>query len=137
MPTPELAVQMAAAGAISRLRILFPQAAEMPEFRYFPSLTDKVGECPSLVGVVDPVIVCLVRYIDAQGLLLSGIIKEFQALDQDTTRVVMGAYRAARETVSQTTRSLLPNPVPPSQIVPPSQPVNPYRPGIIRPASVA
>ena len=137
MPTPELAVQMAAAGAISRLRILFPQAAEMPEFRYFPSLTDKVGECSICVGDVDPAIACLVQYIDSQGMLLSGIIREFQALDLDTTRVVTGAYRAAREAASQATRSLLPNPVPPSLLVPPSQPVSSYRPGIIRPASFA
>jgi hypothetical protein len=37
MPTPALAVQIAAAEAITRLRFQFPQVAEMQEFRHFPS----------------------------------------------------------------------------------------------------
>ena len=136
MPTPALAVQMAAAGAIGRLRSQFPQVGEMQEFCYFPSLSDTAGMLSSIVGDVDPTTARLIQYIDAQGLLLSGILKEFQAMDQDTTRVVTEAYRAARETASQTTRSLLPNPVPPSQLVPPSQSVNLFRPVNIHPNSI-
>ena len=136
MPTPALAVQMAAAGAIARLRSQFPQVAEMQEFFYFPSSSDIAGMFSSIVGDVDPTTTRLVQYIDAQGLLLSGILKEFLAIDQDTTRVVTEAYHAARQIASQTTRSLLPNPVPPSQLVPPSQSMNLYRPGIIHPNSI-
>ena len=54
MPTPALAVQMAAAGAIGRLRSQFPQVAGMQEFRFFPSLSDTAGMLPSIAGDVDP-----------------------------------------------------------------------------------
>ena len=127
---------MAAAGAIGCLRSQFPQIAKMQEFRYFPSSSDTTGRFSSIVGDVDPTTARLVQYIDAQGLLLSGILREFQAIDQDTTRVVTEAYHAAREIASQTTRPLLPNPVPPSQPVPPSPSVNLFRPVNIHPNSI-
>jgi hypothetical protein len=97
VPTPALAIQMAAAGALACLRSQFPQVAEMQEFCYLPSSSDIAGRFSSIVGDVDPTIARLVQYIDAQGLLLSGILREFQAIDTDTTRVVTEAYRAARE----------------------------------------
>jgi hypothetical protein len=143
MPTPALAVQIAAAEAITRLRYQFPQVAEMQEFRYFPSSSDAGCDFSSAVGDADPAIARLVQFIAAQGLLLAGIIREFQSIDRDTTRVVTEAYRDARQAASQTTISLLPNSVPPSRLVPPSQPVlpsqpvNPIQPGIIYPSYVA
>lgn len=137
MPTSVLAVQTAAAEAIFRLRFNLSKVAEMQEFRYFPSSSSAGCEFASAVGIADPTVAHLVQFIAAQGSLLAGILREFQAVDRDANRVVMEAYREARQVASQTTVPLLSNPVPPSQIVPPSQPVNPCQPGIIHPSYVA
>ena len=130
MPTPALAVQTAAAEAIGRLRFQFPQVAEMREFRYFPSVSSLGFEYPSTVEDADPAIARLVQFITTQGLLIGGILGEFKAMDKDTTRVVTEAYRETRQAATQTVNPMLPNPVPPSQLV------NPYRPGIINTHSI-
>ena len=74
MPTTALAVQTAAAETITRLRFQFPQVAEMREFRYFPSSSKAGGEFSSAVKEADPALARLVQFIDAQGLLIAGII---------------------------------------------------------------
>jgi hypothetical protein len=136
MPTPALAVQMAAAEAIALLRFKCPQVAEMREFRFFPAATSSSCEFSSPVEDADPTIACLVQFIAAQGLLLTGIREEFESVDRDTLRVVTEAHREARQTAPQTTRSLLPNPVPPSHLVPCSYSANLFRPGNIHPNSI-
>jgi hypothetical protein len=155
MPIPALAVQTAAAEAITRLRFQFPQVAEMQEFRYFPSSSDAGCDFRGAVEDADPAVARLAQFMAAQGLLIAVILREFQSIDRDTTRVVMEAYRNTRQAATPTTLPLLPNPVPPSQIVLPSQPVppsqpvlppqpvlpsqpvNPWQPGIIHPGSAA
>jgi hypothetical protein len=138
MPTSVLAVHTAAAEALARLRFYFPQVAEMREFRYFPSSSKAGGEFSSAVKEADPALARLVQFIDAQALLIAGIIREFQSLDRDNNRAITEAYRDARQATSQTTLPLLPNPEPPLQPVLPSQPVNPWQPpGIIHSSHVA
>jgi hypothetical protein len=128
MPTSVLAVHTAAAEALARLRFYFPQVAEMREFRYFPSSSKAGGEFSSAVKEADPALARLVQFIDAQALLIAGIIREFQSLDRDNTRAIMKAYHDAHQAASQITLPLLPNPEPPSQPVLPSQPVSPWQP---------
>jgi hypothetical protein len=123
-----LAVHTAAVEAITRLRFQFPQVAEMREFRYLPSLSKASREFFNAAGEVDPALARLVQFIEAQALLIAGIIREFQSLDRDNTRAITEAYRDARPAASQTTLPLLPNPEPPLQPVLPSQPVNPWHP---------
>jgi hypothetical protein len=128
MPTSVLAVHTAAAEALARLRFYFPQVAEMREFRYFPSSSKAGGEFSSAVKEANPALAHLVQLIDAQALLIGGIIREFQSIDRDTNRTITEAYRDARQAASPTTIPLLPNPVPPLQPVLPLQPVNPWQP---------
>ena len=68
--------------------------------------------------------------------MLFVILKELKAVDQDATRVVAEAYRAVRQVDPQSTQSLLPGSLPPSQLVLPSQPVDPYQPGDIHHNSI-
>ena len=138
MPTSVLAVHTAAVEAITRLRFQFPQVAEMREFRYLPSPSKASREFFNAAGEADPALARLVQFIEAQGLLIGGIIREFQSLGRDNNRAITEAYRDARQASSQTTLLLLPNPEPPLQPVPPSQPVNPWQPpGIIHSSYVA
>jgi hypothetical protein len=132
MPTSVLAIHTAAAEAITRLRFQFPQVAEMREFCYLPSPSKASREFFNAAGEADPALARLVQFIEAQGLLIGGIIQEFQSLDRDNNRAITEAYRDARQAASQTTLPLLPNPEPPSQ------PVNPWQPpGIIHSSYVA
>jgi hypothetical protein len=138
MPTTVLAVHTAIVEAITRLRFQFPQVAEMREFRYLPSPSKASREFFNSAGEADPALARLVQFIEAQGLLIGVIIREFQSLDRDNTRAITEAYREARQAASPTTLPLLPNPEPPSQPALPSQPVNPWQsPGIIHSSHVA
>jgi hypothetical protein len=120
MPTSVLAVHTAAAEALARLRFHFPQVTEMREFRHLPSSPKASREFSSAAGEADPALARLVQFIKAQGLLIGGIIREFQPLDRDNTQAITEAYRDARQAASPTTLPLLPNPEPPSQPVLPS-----------------
>src|SRR3954462_3234888 len=120
MPTAALAIQTAAAEAVSRLRFQFPQIREMREFRYFPNVSSFGCELPDTTKEADPAIVRLVQFSTAQGLLLGGILGEFKALDGGITQAVGAAYRAGRQGSSQAINPLLPNPVLSSQVMPPS-----------------
>ena len=83
MPTPALAIQTAAAAAISRLRSKFPQIGEMREFRYFPNASINGCEFADTTAEADPAIARLVQFITAQGLLLGEIIAGFHDMDSD------------------------------------------------------
>src|SRR4051812_8565916 len=111
MPTSALAIQMAAAEAVSRLRFKFPQIGEMREFRYFPNVSSFGCELADTTKEADPAIVRLVQFSTTQGLLLGGILAEFKALDSGVTQVVGAAYRAGRQGSAQAVDPLLPNPV--------------------------
>jgi hypothetical protein len=138
MPTSVLDVHTAAVEAITRLRFQFPQVAEMREFRYLPSPSKASREFFNAAGEADPALARLVQFIEAQGLLIGGIIREFQSLDRDNNRAITEAYRDARQAASQTPLPLLPKPEPSSQPVLPSQHMNPWQPpGIIYSSYVA
>src|SRR3954470_7308541 len=125
MPTAALAIQTAAAEAVSRLRFKFPQIGEMREFRYFPNVSSFGCELADTSKEADPAIVRLVQFSTAQGLLLSGILGEFKALDGGITQAVGAAYRSGRQGSAQAVDPLLPSSVLSSQVVPPSQVVLP------------
>ena len=93
MPTPALAIQIATAEAIARLRFQFSQVAEMWKFRYFPFTSSEGCEFFSTVEDTNSAMARLVQFIAAQGLQLSSILGEFKAINRDTIRVVMEAYR--------------------------------------------
>src|ERR1043165_5360980 len=81
MPTSALAIQAAAASAISRLRSKFPQIGEMREFRYFPNASANGCEIADTTTEVDPAIARLVQLVTAQGLLLGEILAGFHDMD--------------------------------------------------------
>jgi hypothetical protein len=102
MPTTVLAVHTAAVEAITRLRFQFPQVAETREFRYLPSPSKASREFFNTAGEADPALARLVQFIEAQGLLIGGIIREFQSLDRDNNdREVRPLY--VRNTVQRIT----------------------------------
>src|SRR4051812_8101688 len=110
MPTPALAIQTAAAAAISRLRSKFPKIGEMREFRYFPNAS--IHGC---------------EFATAQGLLLGDILAGFHDMDSYAARVVEAAYRRGRRDTSPAIDLLPSSPVLSSQVVPPSQAMPPSR----------
>src|SRR3954462_868950 len=95
-PTTALAIQTAATEAVSRLRFKFPQIEEMREFRYFLSVSSFGCELADTTKEADPALVRLVQFSTAQGLLLSGILGEFKALDSGVTQAVRAAYCSGR-----------------------------------------
>src|ERR1043165_4809472 len=88
MPTPALAIQTAAAAAISRLRSKFLQIGEMREFRYFPNASIHDCEFADTTAEADPAIARLVQFVTAHGLLLGDILAGFHHMDSDAARVV-------------------------------------------------
>ena len=127
MPTSALAIQTAAASAISRLRSKFPQIGEMREFRYFPNASTNGCQIDDTTAEADPAIARLVQFITAQGLLLGEILAGFHDMDSDAARVVEAAYRRGRRDTSPTIDLLPSGPVLSSQVVPSSQAVSPSR----------
>src|SRR4051812_36081008 len=65
MPTPALAIQTAAAAAISHLHSKFPQIGEMREFRYFPNASIRGCEFADTTVEADPAIARLVQFFTA------------------------------------------------------------------------
>ena len=83
MPTSDLAIQAAAVEAILHLRTKFPHVATRREFCFFP-IVAKAGMQPSpAIQGDDPAIARLVQYITAQGMLISMLLAEFRAMDNN------------------------------------------------------
>src|SRR4051812_48219375 len=127
IPPPALAIQAAAAAAISSLRSKFPQIEEMREFRYFPNASIRGCEFADTTAEADPAIARLVQFVTAQGLLLGDILAGFHDMDSDAARVVQAAYRRGRRDTSPAVDPLPSSPVLSSQVVPSSQAVPPSR----------
>ena len=125
MPTSGLAIQAAAVEAILHLRTNFPHVATRREFCFFPTVSNAVMQPSSVSQGDDPAIARLVQYITAQGMLISMLLAEFRAMDNNVVRVVKEAYREARKFASQAVGPT------PSEPVLSSQPVLWPKPNII------